>query len=171
MVATWRSLVIPVMGKPLLTASSARAQTRAIEAHGKVVGEGRLIEVVLIDPEVSLPGAEARAALDAGVPIVSPYYGCVSAVFEGDGFRAALVRGVLTSFQMLSRHHFPQKIFASIDHCASWTFGHARPLGMSVSSPAEIVDALRVVRAIVVEHGVFGSVDHPPPQHGHTGSP
>ncbi|MEO7328856.1 MAG: hypothetical protein ABI193_09780 [Minicystis sp.] len=156
MVATWRTIVIPVMGRGLHSAAGARAQTRAIEAHGKIVGEGRLIEIVLIDTEVSLPGAEMRAALDAGVPIVSPYYGGVSAIFEGSGFRAALVRGVLTSFQMLSRHHYPQKTFATIEDCARWTFALGQELGASIASPREIVEAVESVRALALASGVFG---------------
>jgi hypothetical protein len=173
MVATWRSIVIPVMGSGVLGAASVRAQTRAIEAHGKLVGEGKLVEISLIDVEIATPGAEARAALDAGVPIVSPYYGSVAAIFEGRGLRAALVRGLLTSFQMLSRHHFPQRTFATFEDCAQWTYKNGCALGAALGSPAEIVAALEMIRGMALARGVFSArgaslLDEeaaPPPSH------
>jgi hypothetical protein len=156
MVATWRWVVIPVMGRSALPATSARLQVRAIEEHGKRVGKGKLGEMTLIADEAPLPGPETRAALDAGVPVVSPYYGCVSAVFEGTGFRAAMVRGLLVSLQLLSRNRFPQQTFATIDDAARWMAPHLQGLGMTVSSSEEIAGAARAVREIAVQRGVFG---------------
>ena len=155
MVATWRSLVMPVMGHRSLPASSAKAQVRALVEHGKRIGRGRMAEITLISHDAPLPEADTRTALDAAVPLVSPYYGCVSAVFDGTGFRGAFVRGMLTSFQMLSRNKFPQKIFSSIDAAAKWTFTYLPAMGMDVASPDEIIEAVKAVREIALTRGVL----------------
>lgn len=159
MVATWGSIVMPVMGREKLPVSSAKRQVKALEEHGKLVGKGRLAEITLIANEAPLPEADTRQALEAGVPIISPYYACVSAVFEGTGFRAALVRGVLVSFQLLSRTKFPQKTFASIDECARWVYPHLAPIGMDVSGVEELADAVKRVRHAAVERGLFSPLD------------
>jgi predicted phage tail protein len=155
MVATWRSIVMPVMGRGKLPAASAKLQVRALEEHGKRCGEQKMVEITLIANEAPLPEADTRAVLDAGVPIVSPYYACVSAVFEGSGFRAALVRGVLTSFQLLSRTKYPQKVFSNIDDCAKWMFPQAQAVGMVVAGPEEIAMAVKMVRQMAVDRGIF----------------
>ena len=84
-----------------------------------------MVELSLIDGEVPVPDAEVRAILDGGVPIISPYYRAVCAVFPGSGFRAALIRGVIMSFQLLSRTAYPQKVFATIDAAAGFSHPHA----------------------------------------------
>ncbi|APR80039.1 Hypothetical protein A7982_05386 [Minicystis rosea] len=155
MVATWRSIVMPVMGRQSLPAASAKQQVRALVEHGKRLGPGRMAEITLISHDAPLPEADTRAALDAGVPLVSPYYGCVSAVFEATGFRGAFVRGMLTSFQMLSRTKFPQKIFSSIDAAAKWTFPHLSGMGMQISSAEELIQVVRGVHEMAVTRGVL----------------
>lgn len=154
MVATWRSLVMPVMGRQILPAASVKAQVRALVEHGKRVGRGKMAEITLISHDAPLPEADTRAAFDAAVPIVSPYYGCVSAVFDATGFRGAFVRGMLTSFQMLSRNKFPQQIFSSIDAAASWTFSYLPGMGMELESPKELVQAVHAVHELAVARGV-----------------
>jgi hypothetical protein len=157
MVATWKSFVFPVMGSKALPVESARQQVRALTNFAKKLGPGKLAEMTLIAPDAPFPGAEARAAFDAAVPIVSPYYGCVSAVFEGTGFRAAMVRAFVASFQMLSRTKYPQKVFATADEAAAWMFPHTKPMGMDIASAAEIAAAAHAIRDIAVARGIFTS--------------
>jgi hypothetical protein len=165
MVATWRSIVMPVMGSSKLPVASAKRQVRALEEHGKLLGEGKMAEIAIIAPDAPLPEADSRAVLDGGVPIVSPYYGSVAALFEGTGFRAALVRGILTSFQVMSRKKFPQKVFSSIDECAKWTFANATALGMVVESPQDIADAMKFVKVAALSKKVFSTDGAAPSAH------
>lgn len=83
-----------------------------------------MVELSLIDGDVPIPDADVRAELDAGVPAISPYYRAVSAVFPGTGFRSALIRGVIMSFQLLSRTAYPQKVFGTLDGAASFSRPH-----------------------------------------------
>jgi len=107
LVATVGPIVVPVVGKLGYSVESAKAQARAIEKHGRSLGAERMTELSLIDGEVPVPDASVRAVLDENVPAISPYYRAVSAVFPGSGFRAALVRGVIMSFQLLGRTSYP----------------------------------------------------------------
>lgn len=155
MVATWRSIVMPVMGHAALPAASATRQVRAIAEHGKRIGQGKMAEITLIAFDAPFPDSATRAALDAGVPIVSPFYSCVSAVFEGTGFRGAFVRGMLASFQLLSRTKYPQHVCSSIDDAANWTFMQAKALRTEVGSHDEIAAAAKAVREMAVARSIF----------------
>lgn len=155
MVVTWRSFIVHVLGHQELPVSSAREMARVLLGYGKVMGNGKLAEITLIAPDAPLPSAGVRAAFDAAAPIVAPYYCGVAAVFEGTGFRAALVRGIVTSFQLLSRSQYPQSVFSSIDETAKWLFPYAKKVGAEVASPEEIVELLHAVRNMAVARNIF----------------
>lgn len=154
MVATWRSVVMPVMGKTRIPPESAKRQVAALETFGKRLGKGKMGEITLVAPDAPLPEADTRAVLDAGVPIVSPYYAVVGAVFEVGGFRGALVRGIFTSFQMLSRTKYPQKTFSTVEECASWIAPQLRTLGMT-ATVEEVIEAVRHVQRVGGDAGVL----------------
>lgn len=102
MMATWGPIAFPVFGHRSPTPEAAQTLGRLLEQYGRAEGQGRLVEISLLDPHVPTPSAEVRRELDGMVPRVSPYYACVTAIFEGAGFRSAMIRGVLTGFQLLS---------------------------------------------------------------------
>ncbi len=155
MFATWRHVAMHVMGKGKLPPASASQLVRVLTAHGKACGQGKMAEITLVAAEAPLPDAESRKILDAAVPLVSPYYCCVSAVFEGTGFTAAIVRAFVTSFQLLSRAKYPQKVFQSIDDAAAWTFPHAQKIGMKGESASELVFAVHAARDEAVARGII----------------
>jgi hypothetical protein len=157
MVVSWRSFLVHVMGHHELPLPSAREMTRVLLAHAKVVGNGKLTEITLIEHDAPLPSAPVRAAFDVAAPIVAPYYCGVAAVFEGTGFRAALVRGIVTSFQLLSRAQYPQNVFSNIDDAAKWSFLPAKKAGAQVESPDEIVELLHTVRNMAVARKMFSA--------------
>ncbi len=156
MVATWEGFVFPVMGSRLLPVASVRNEVRVMVAHGAHVGRGKLGEITLIATDAPLPEAETRSAFDDGVPLLAEYYGSVSAVYDAVGFRGAMVRGMLTSFQLLSRQPFPQKVFSRVREAAEWSFSHAKACGgMGVSSAEELHEALRWLRRYALSRGIF----------------
>lgn len=155
MFARWRGIAFPLFGKRLPTLASASALGKQLEAHGKRVGAGKLIEISLLDRQIGTPDARVRKALDAMVPMLAPYYGCVTAIFEGTGFKAAMIRGVLTGFQLISRLNYPHKIFATVDECAEWVCPHARALGVEISAPGELAEVIRAVQALAREHDLL----------------
>jgi len=155
MVATLGPLVVPVVGKRGYSVESARAQARAIELHGRAVGQGRMVELSLIDGEVPVPDAEVRAILDGGVPVISPFYRAVSAVFPGTGFRAALIRGVLMSFQLLGRTSYPQKVFATIDAAADFSHPHALATDPALSGLQRLGESIAEIAREAVRRDVL----------------
>lgn len=157
MVATWRSMVFPVMGYRTSTAVAATTQARAIETHGRSVGRGKLLEVSIVDAQTGIPDSEVRAAMDAMVPVVAPYYAAVGAIFEGDGFRSAMIRGVIASFQLLSRSKYPQRVFSNVADCGNWIAPYASDVGMRLRDANEMIDAISAVRAEAEARGILST--------------
>jgi hypothetical protein len=151
MFARWHSIAFPVFGPRMPTAEGVTAVALQIEAHGRRVGKGKLTEITLLGSDIRMPDAQVRQALDAMVPRLAPYYACVAAVFEGGGFRAAMIRGVLTSFQLLGRLKYPHRVFDTVAECSKWVHG----VGVVDSELAALADAAREVRSMGLERGVL----------------
>jgi hypothetical protein len=151
MFARWGTIAFPVFGSRMPTADGVSAVAQQIEAHGRRVGKGKLTEVTLLGTDVRMPDAQVRQALDAMVPRLAPYYACVAAVFEGTGFRAAMIRGVLTSFQLIGRLKYPHGVFDTVAECAKWV----HEVGVVGAELADIADAAREVRSLGLERGVL----------------
>lgn len=156
MVATWKHVVFPVMGRLDPTADATRAQAKAIEAFATRIGKRSLLEVSILDDEFPLPNPDVRAALEEASPIISPYYAAVACVYEGAGFRAAFVRGVLATLQLVSRADFPQKVFSVPAEAAAWTASHSEASPRGRVSADELLAAIGGVRTIATERGVLG---------------
>lgn len=119
------------------------------------MGRGKLIEISIVDREGGIPDAEVRAALDSMAPVVAPYYAAVACLYEGEGFRAAMIRGVIASFQLLGRAKYPQKVFSSPDECAAWLAQKAPEAGMRLKDSAELAEAIAFVRGEGVRRGIL----------------
>lgn len=74
--------------------------------------------VVVIEDGATTPGSEARAELQALAAELVPRFAAV--VYEGDGFRAAAVRAVITSILLFTRQALPVKIFSSTASATEW---------------------------------------------------
>lgn len=153
MFARWSSIAFPVFGPRMPTLEGVNAVASHIEAHGRRVGRGKLTEITLLGADIRMPDARVRQALDAMVPRLSPYYGCVAAVFEGDGFRAAMIRGLLTGFQLLSRLKYPHGVFDTVHQCSQWV----HEVGVVGGDLEAIAEAAREVRSLGLERGVLSA--------------
>lgn len=136
-------------GNTALTEEAARRQVAICTTQAQRFGPSQLLEIVLIDRETPLPTSAGRAVLDGAARTIGPYYLGVACVFDGEGFRAAMVRGVLTSLVMLARTPFPQRIFASDAECLIWS---AEKLGVTAAESTELSAFLTSVRRGAVEH-------------------
>ena len=151
LIATWKNVVVCQFGKTPLTEDAARRQVAICTTQALQFGPSQLLEIALIDRDAPLPTPGARAVLDAAVRSVGPYYLGVACVFEGVGFRAALVRGVLTSLVMLARTPFPQRVFASDAECVTWS---TERLGATADNSADLAAFLAMVRRTAVERNI-----------------
>ncbi|HKU40249.1 MAG TPA: hypothetical protein VJR89_18945 [Polyangiales bacterium] len=151
MFARWENIAFPVFGPRMPSVDGVTAVASHIEAHGKRVGKGKLTEITLLGADVRMPDARVRKVLDGMVPRLAPYYCCVAAVFEGDGFRGAMIRGLLTGFQLLGRLKYPHSVFGTVSECAQWISDQK----VVDSELADIADATREIRSLGLQRGVL----------------
>ncbi|MFO0556029.1 MAG: hypothetical protein U0271_47060 [Polyangiaceae bacterium] len=101
----WRSLVVLVW-QSAPTYSSVNAATPGLLSLVQRCPHKALF-CAITPPDLSLPDAPAREALQKGVKQLDPYLlGAVNIVLAS-GFASAAVRGVLTGFQLLARPGYP----------------------------------------------------------------
>ncbi len=153
LLATWQNVLVSVLGRSAMTEVGVRGQVAATAAHGRACGPQRLLEIVVFDRETPVPSAEIRAVLDGGVAVVGQYYLAVASIFDGSGFRGAVVRGVLTSLSLLSRTEFPQRVFSSTPECVAW----CSPMLERTRTPnvAELAEVIGHVRRTAVEKKIL----------------
>lgn len=153
LLVTWQNVIISVLGHSPMTVAGVKAQVAATAAHGRACGPKRLLEIVLFDRNAPVPNAEVRAVLDSGAPLVGQYYLALASIFEGSGFRGAIVRGVLTSLSLLARTEFPQRVFSSTAECVEW----CSPLLTRAKTPcvSELAEAIAHVRHAAIQKKIF----------------
>ena len=110
------------------------AEALSRQQHTKV---GSLI---IVTEHASLPSPRARSIL-ADLPSRLGRASGVALVREGEGFRSAAVRAVMTGIMMFSREPVPHQIFASIDDAIAWL------CGLVDASPGPLAESLATLRA------------------------
>jgi hypothetical protein len=141
LLAVWRRLVI-VVWKGDTTLESVKRVGETIHSSASRVGPVGLF--IVTDVTAPLPPAIVRKTA-AGILAAAPIaYFCVT--FEGNGFRAAAVRGVVTSITMLASMAFPHRAFSKIDEAAVWVSEQTKHDGAMRIHPiglAAVLDNLR----------------------------
>lgn len=106
--------------------------------HSEAPRIGTLIVVADGSP---LPSSEVRALL-SNLPTELGRGVGVALAYEGNGFRAAAVRAVLSGIMLLSRHRVPHDVFPSVERAAAWLAPKIGG-GLSTTALAQAVHALR----------------------------
>lgn len=91
---------------------------RLIEESARDAPEGRLGLFVVVEPHATAPSSAARDEL-ARIRRTNSI-GLTALVYEGDGFGAALVRGITTGLNLLERGRSRTHIFADVATAARW---------------------------------------------------
>jgi hypothetical protein len=111
-------------------------------AKGKA---GRVAFFTVVEADAEMPDTAVRDALAAMFRSVSDSVICSALVFEGQGFRAAAVRGITTGINLVARQPFPHKVFSNVDEGATWmakqSDGHIS-IASVVTAVAEVRSAL-----------------------------
>lgn len=76
--------------------------------------------MTIIEPRAQQPDAAARDALAALMHEGSKWIQVSALVFEGTGFIAATIRGIVTGISMLARQSFPHRVFDSVSEASSF---------------------------------------------------
>lgn len=94
-------------------------QREAIE-HVATHYPGEAAILCVIEPTSEPPPQELREAAAQLLTRLGPQLRCVAFVIEGSGFRAAMIRGVLSGIEFLRRSTYPTRYFAEVGRAAAW---------------------------------------------------
>ncbi|MFM2418971.1 MAG: hypothetical protein RL385_3694 [Pseudomonadota bacterium] len=128
-VSIWRGIKTP-----------ARANREA-EGFGKVraLHPRNTLYLCVVEPTTSPPDEAMRRAAVEMLRAASADFVAVAAVVEGDGFKAAMVRGVLTAMQrFLGFKDLPVRYFGDVHSAAAWlACGFCTAPGASIARATE----------------------------------
>jgi hypothetical protein len=139
-VALFGSLLISVWIQETRV-EALRAMGEMIKAWASNVPGSRLGLFVVVEPDAKMPAAAAREELARIRRAAS--IALTALVHEGNGFSAALVRGITTSLNLLERAETQTHVFANITLAARWIEATAPQHG----SASAIEAAVRALRA------------------------
>jgi hypothetical protein len=108
-------------------------------AYGRSIGA-----FMVVEENAPLPSSAARRAMAESLTRAAVAF--LAVLFEGNGFRAAAVRGVVTGVSLLSPPPYPYKAFGKLEEAAAWAGLKARGAGLSQLTPlvvAQVVSTLR----------------------------
>lgn len=100
-------------------------QLSAVGGMGELLGEltrgdRRSALLQIAEPSALVPTTEAREAIMAVLKLHTSSLLASAVVFEGDGFRAAAARAVVSGIALMARLDFPHQIFASVPSALEW---------------------------------------------------
>ena len=88
--------------------------------------------LTIVETGAALPPSHVRDALAGFMRSCDGKLKLSAVAFEGTGFRAAAVRGVVTSLTLLARQPFPHKVFSTVEEAARW---YEAELGKTTITP------------------------------------
>lgn len=115
-----RDLIVGCSGNLLLVVWRNETTCEGVEIcreHLVDVCSGRGCEfaiMIVVEKRAQLPESAARDALASLMHDASKWIQVSALVFEGTGFIAAAIRGVVTGISMLARQSFPHRVFDSV---------------------------------------------------------
>ena len=120
-VGTWRNLLVAVWR----TETRAPAVERVSKVLGRLATAHRDVALLqVVEAAATAPDADARRAISAMLREHASVIRCSAVVYEGDGFRAATLRAVVTGIALLSRPSYPHVVFGSTIAAINWTARH-----------------------------------------------
>jgi hypothetical protein len=128
------------------TVTTHEAMLRFHNFSAKMVAAGRkdpIAFLTVVEANADLPEPAARDELASMFKKLAESVACSALVFEGQGFKAAAVRGVTTGINMLARQPFPHKVFANVDEAGGWLVKQSSGL----VSIGDAVDGIATLRA------------------------
>jgi hypothetical protein len=142
-IAVFGPLLISVWIEETLV-EALRGMEEMIKASAPSVLDGRIGLFVVVEQQAKMPSAAARDEL-ARIRRTSAI-ALTALVHEGNGFSAALVRGITTSLNLLERAETQTHVFAKVASAARWVEATAPRYG-SASAIEAAVGALRTLPA------------------------
>lgn len=108
-----------LLWRGVVTDSRFQIQREALEhVANRYPGEASVM--CIIEPTSEPPPQALREAASALLNTLAPKLRCVAYVIEGSGFRAAMIRGVLSGIELVRRKSYPARYFATPGQAAVW---------------------------------------------------
>lgn len=93
-----------------------------------------LAMLAIVEPGAKMPDAEARACMARFLDDARDRLLISAVAFEGQGFVAAGIRGVVVGLTMIARQPYPHRVFASVVEAAKWMESEQQRIGKRFSS-------------------------------------
>lgn len=103
--------------------------------------------VTIVEESAPPPSADSRKAIAQLWRHVGHAVRGSIVAFEGEGFRASFVRGVVTSLTLLAKPPFPHRVFASVNAGAPWLIQQLPPSAEGKVQAADLVTGIAGLRA------------------------
>ena len=113
-----RNGVLILIWRQETTIDGVEAVRREIELLGRAHPKGIGL-LTIVEQAAPMPSSQARNGLARTLADFGKVINHSAVVFEGGGFRAAAIRGVVTGLTLLARPPFPHKVFATLEDGAS----------------------------------------------------
>jgi serine/threonine-protein kinase len=160
--AVWGPVFLTVW-KKVTRPDYARSIQFAVRDLAHSVPNERVACLTIIEEKAELPNAESRTAVANIFRFNLEHIVCSANVMEGEGFRAAAVRGVVTGIALVARQPFPNHVFSSVSQAARWIAQAFAKEGDHVTasrlSASDLIDAVDQVRrgSLSVDRGLASS--------------
>jgi hypothetical protein len=142
----WNVCVL-IWGKVTTRDGVADAE-RVIEALAAQRPEGIGL-ITVVEDKADLPAPEVRAAITAMLHSLGGKVLRSAVVYEGSGFHAAAVRGVVTGLTMLRRLPYPHRVIAAVEAAVPWIL---EGLPEQPADAPQVLAAVRDLRRVFDEH-------------------
>jgi hypothetical protein len=111
-VGTWRNVFVCMWRHE--THAQSILNLKPVIQRLKSTNPAGIAMLTIVEPNADLPTPQARDELPKLFKQVAKGISCSALVFEGVGFRAAAIRALTTTFNMVAAQPFPHKVFGSV---------------------------------------------------------
>lgn len=106
-------------------ANEEMARQAGLAMRGIAKERGRIYVLSVLGAETPPPETHVRNMIASTFDELEPHIAAVANVIEGQGFRAAALRGVLIGMGMMMRRSRPEKVSATVEDAALFISGQS----------------------------------------------
>jgi len=141
-VGTARDVYVVVWRKRTTVEAVARAKA-VFDTFAATKGR-ELANIAIVEANGKMPEPAAREALAAFLASARDKTVISALVFEGRGFVAASIRGVVVGLTLIARQPYPHRVFSSVDEAASWFADEEKRIGKPFSPDTIVKDVMNL---------------------------